>query len=136
MKTSSYIGSLLLALVLFCSVGTTDALAQKGDKAEKVKAMKTAFFTAELDLSSEEAESFWPVYNEYSSKMRVIRKASKDDSSADDTMATKEAKVALEKEYLAKFQKVLPSAKVDKLFAAEKKWKQKLLEEIKKRQER
>ena len=143
MKTSSYISSLLLALILFCSAGSVDAFAQKGpkgskggDRSEKVKAMKRAFFTDELNLSSEEAEAFWPVYNEFSSKLRALRKRSKDAGSAKENMAIKEEKIALEKQYLAKYQEVLPGDKVDKLYAAEKKWKEQLLIEAKKRKER
>jgi len=136
MKTSSYISSLFLALMLFCSVGTADAFAQKGNKdgQNKMQAMKVAFFTAELDLSADEAQTFWPVYNEYTSKMRSLRKAGKESQSAENTVANKEAKVALEKEYLTRFKEVLPGDKVDKLFAAEKKWKQELLDAMKERQ--
>lgn len=133
MKTSSYISSFLFALLLFCSVGTADSFAQKG--ADDYKAKKIAYLTAELDITPSEAESFWPVYNEYSGKLRALRKKGKEANSAEENVANKEAKVALEKEYLSKFKEVLPAAKVDKLFEAEKKWKQKLLEEIKNRNE-
>lgn len=138
MKTSSYIASLFLALILMCSVGTADAFAQSGKKgqSDKLQSMKVAFFTGELDLSTEEAESFWPVYNEYDAKRRALRKAAKNDDSAEATLANKESRVALDKAYLAKFKKVLPAEKVDRLYAAEKKWKEKLLVEMKKRKER
>lgn len=33
---------------------------------EQIMSQKIAFFTKELDLSTAEAEKFWPVYNEYS----------------------------------------------------------------------
>lgn len=36
---------------------------------EKIKAMKTAFITNALDLSSKEAEQFWPIYNEYDKRI-------------------------------------------------------------------
>ena len=43
--------------------------AQKSDKrqkrGEKIKALKIAFITEELNLSTKEAEKFWPVYNKY-----------------------------------------------------------------------
>ncbi|HVK49362.1 MAG TPA: hypothetical protein VM488_15990, partial [Pseudobacter sp.] len=29
----------------------------------KIEALKIAFFTRKLDLSTEEAQKFWPVYN-------------------------------------------------------------------------
>lgn len=36
---------------------------------EKIKAMKTAFITNALDLSSKEAEQFWPIYNDYDKRI-------------------------------------------------------------------
>ena len=36
---------------------------------EKIKAMKTAFITNALDLSSKEAQQFWPIYNEYDKRI-------------------------------------------------------------------
>lgn len=139
MKTSSYISALFFALLVFLSLGSSDAYAQKvqGSKVSKeYEAKKIAFLTAEVGITPDEATSFWPVYNEYSSKRRVLRKKAREAKSAEENMANKEAKLALEKEYLAKFKGVLPENKVDKLFEAEKKWRQKLLEEIKNREER
>lgn len=43
------------------------------DKKEQIKSMKVAFFTTELDLSSQESEKFWPLYNAYDNKQFEIR---------------------------------------------------------------
>ncbi|MFA9190154.1 sensor of ECF-type sigma factor [Flavobacterium sp. FZUC8N2.13] len=43
------------------------------DKKEQIKALKVAFFTAELNLSSQEAEKFWPLYNTYDNKQFQLR---------------------------------------------------------------
>jgi hypothetical protein len=32
---------------------------------DKIKSLKVAYFTKELDLSAEEAEKFWPIYNKH-----------------------------------------------------------------------
>ena len=40
---------------------------------EKMKAHKVAYLTNELNLSSKEAQVFWPVYNEYHDKLRLVR---------------------------------------------------------------
>ncbi|QNR23527.1 hypothetical protein [Croceimicrobium hydrocarbonivorans] len=39
---------------------------------KKVEAYKTKFITDELDLSPEEAQKFWPVYNEYNKKLNEL----------------------------------------------------------------
>ena len=46
-------------------------------KKEEIQAQKVAFISNELDLSKEEAEKFWPIYNEYDAKMREIHRAHK-----------------------------------------------------------
>ena len=38
------------------------------EKREQIKTMKIAFLTTELDLSSTEAEKFWPIYNTFEEK--------------------------------------------------------------------
>jgi len=43
-----------------------------GGDYKKIEAYKTKFITEELDLSTEEAQKFWPVYNEYNKKLQVI----------------------------------------------------------------
>ena len=40
---------------------------------EKVEAHKIAFITNELNLTPEESQKFWPIYNEYSAKERDLR---------------------------------------------------------------
>ena len=37
-------------------------------KKEKMEAMRVGFITQKLDLTSEEAQKFWPVYNEFQKK--------------------------------------------------------------------
>lgn len=56
---------LMLVIGLILSTGL---FAQERGK-ERIKAYRTAYITQELDLSSKEAEKFWPVYNEYDNKI-------------------------------------------------------------------
>lgn len=76
---------LLLFLISF------SALAQDGkidEKREKIKAFKVSFLTTELELTSTEAEKFWPIYNAYDDKqfelkflkMKTYLKKLKDDN--------------------------------------------------------
>ena len=73
-----------LIIVLFSIV----SIAQPNkEKIEQVKALKVAYITKELSLSSTEAEKFWPIYNAYDekqfelrhTKMKTIMKKYKDD---------------------------------------------------------
>jgi len=119
---------------------------------ERIKAYKTAYITQELDLSSKEAEKFWPIYNEYDSqifnlKVREVRKSmmfikeSGGPDAINDEEATrvlnkmlsteKEASVTREKMY-KQLSKVLTPQKLLKLYHAENNFNKRLLKEYRK----
>ena len=59
-----------LLVVLFSMV----SIAQPSkEKIEKVKALKVAYITKELSLTTAEAEKFWPIYNTYDEKQFELR---------------------------------------------------------------
>ena len=63
--------NLLTALFLLLSfVGFTQ---DDSTKKEQIKALKTAFITTELELTSAEAEKFWPIYNTFEEKQFELR---------------------------------------------------------------
>ncbi len=49
--------------------------AQKPDY-EKIKALKVAHITEQLQLSENEAQQFWPIYNKYEAQKETLRKQS------------------------------------------------------------
>ena len=53
-------------------LATGFAVAQGGNT--KVEALRVAFISKRLELSTAEAEKFWPVYNEYTDKMQAIKR--------------------------------------------------------------
>lgn len=63
-----------ITLLLFICLFAANVFGQQGHRGEKVKALKIAFITEQLDLSSEEASQFWPIYNKYEEKINDIRK--------------------------------------------------------------
>jgi len=118
------------------------------DPQEKIQAKKVAFITDKLDLSVEEAQKFWPVYNEHEADMDkihekrkgVMKKINKEAETLSDEELTKlvdqfaeydleEAKI--HKSYYDDVKKVLPIKKVVKLIKAEREFKQTLLKEFK-----
>lgn len=58
-----------LLLILF----TFSGFAQE-QRGERIKAMKTAFITQELELTPSEAEKFWPVYNKFEKDIRALKR--------------------------------------------------------------
>ena len=67
-------------LFLAISICSLSAFAQQGrmqEKLEKVNNLKIAYLTKELELSSSQAEKFWPVYNNYEKELMQTRKSFK-----------------------------------------------------------
>lgn len=114
---------------------------------EKIKALKTAHITTELNLSSSEAEKFWPIYNTSQKKTHQLRKQLRgihkklDDRF--DSISEKEAdhilntttglqnKMHLEKNALTEQLKhILPAKKIIQLQKAEDQFNRKLLKKF------
>ena len=64
----------ILPIVLFLASFSFYAQNEKiNEKREKIKAYKVSFLTTELELTSNEAEKFWPIYNAYDDKQFELR---------------------------------------------------------------
>lgn len=134
--------------IALCLALALPALAQKPqpDNWEKrIQSEKIAFLTAELDLSPEEAQAFWPVYNQYwkdcgdahknTGKCLMILSNRKGETLteaqmtqyADDYVKSLGAEQALLQKYYPEFKKVLPIEKVCKLFCAEEHFRMKMI---------
>lgn len=135
------ITAIAVAVIMACTCFT--ALAHKKcDKGwkEKMQSEKIAFLTMELDITPEEAQSFWPVYNRvekdkdaafekviqtYKALNSAIEAGNSSDISkcldeylqAQEKMREEEGKAAEE------YRKVLPVEKVARLYVAEEKFR-------------
>ncbi|PKB15389.1 sensor of ECF-type sigma factor [Flavobacterium sp. 5] len=120
------------------------------EKKEQIRAMKVAFLTSELDLTSSEAEKFWPLYNTFDDKQFELRhqkmkgyfkrmqgdnidKLSEKDASAllDQIEDNEEDLFNLRKKFIANLKEILPSVKIIKLKKAEEDFSRKLLQQYK-----
>lgn len=129
--------------------------AQSNDKSrenrwEKFRAEKVAFLTTKLDLSPEEAQKFWPVYNQLEKERmaahnhrenledkvrdtkdnmseREIIKLTRDYASS----MQKEAKMMVD--YNEKFLEILPPGKVLELYKAENEFRFQMIKKFRDR---
>ena len=63
-----------------------------------MKAHKIAYITQKLNLTSEEAQVFWPVHNELENKLHELREANRPDKKKDpEAMTDAEVEVAINK---------------------------------------
>ncbi len=137
----------LLALLLLLSVAGT-AQAQPGGKRQerlgRLENAKIAYLTDKLSLTQEQAQRFWPVYNEFSDKRRDLNRRQRllrtenpesltDQQLRDNLtqmLAIRQSELNLEKEYLEKFQKVISLRQVAQLFIAEREFTKVLLQRL------
>jgi hypothetical protein len=116
-------------------------------KKERIEAQHIAFITQRLNLTPAEAKVFWPVYDEFDAKRKVIRKSLLGVDGPNrpdiDNLTEKEAEQLLDnqlveaqklldlrKEYHNKFKSVLPAVKVLKLYDAERDFQKMLLDRL------
>lgn len=137
---------LITAIALLISALT---FAQGGKFRDQIKASKVAFITNELNLTTTEAEKFWPLFNTFDDKQREIKKEKikgymnrLDDS--EDKLTEKEAAAALaqmekteeelhqlRKKFIADLKAILPATKILKLKKADEDFNRKLLKQYK-----
>ena len=129
---------LLYSLLLFiCSKNfAQDNNAVTNDGADKVRiaqtidALKTAYITKELNLTPEEAQKFWPVYNGFTTEIKKAKLEFKQDD-----IAFGEKKLALMKKYKDDFKKLLSNDdRVKRCFRAEPEFHKILRNEWQRRQ--
>ncbi len=126
-------------LAVFALALSWPAIAQEEEiriSAENVQAERKAFVEKRLQLTEAESKAFWPVYDEYRREMdkvddkrlALIRKFAAEYQSLTDEKALemlndyfgfREAKVTLQKSFVARFDAVLPAKKVTRYYQIE-----------------
>lgn len=138
---------ILIALCL-----TSNTYAQRGEgrsdeKSDQIEAAKVAFITQELDLTVEEAQRFWPIYNEHTSVMEALKPnrptknldVLSDQEAADmldQILEDENKRHRLKEEYILNLQNVLPPRKLLKLYHLDKEFKRKMLRKFKSKHEK
>ena len=119
------------------------------EKREKVKALKVAYITEQLELTTDEAQKFWPIYNAFDEnqselrheKMRAIldrfkpgnvEKLSEKDASNSLAQMEKieEDLFNLKKKFIKDLQGVISAKKIIKLKKAEEDFNRELLKQM------
>ena len=128
------------------------AQAQTGDRREQIQAFMVAYYTRKLDLSVEEAKSFWPVHNAYTEEMEAARTSTRRkqqemkngmlsmsdeqlEKLTDEFIALKEKEFAVTKKYHEEFKQILPIRKVILMYKVEQEFKRELLKFMQERRQ-
>ncbi len=110
-------------LILFVLVGAlTQVKAQ-----DRIQALKIAFITKRLQLTPDEAQRFWPIYNQYDKEMQQA------EMQGGDAIPKEEALLNIRKKYLPSFQRVIGPEKTNTLFNAETEFRNILIRRLQNR---
>jgi hypothetical protein len=134
---------ILFLLICLTSVVGLFAQPNKNVRAkERIAAQRVGFITQRLDLTPEESQQFWPIYNQYTEKLQEVRKAPKlekplDEMSDAETeklimsqMDRETKELELRKEYYQKFKTIISVKKIAKLYKAERDFRAELLKQL------
>ncbi len=140
-----YLSLLSILFFLSLSVVAQPGKGQRGDRYQQIESQRIAFITTELSLTPEEAQEFWPVYNEYNTRRNQMMIRHRNDRKeernlenlseqelieiADADIGNMEEMIALRRQYHEKFKEILPVKKVIQLYNAERDFNRKLYRE-------
>ena len=125
---------LLLAPAAHAQDGLGGGGGRKGQRLGQLENAKIAFITNRVSLTQDQAQKFWPLYNEFSTRRRELNRSGRllrrditegmSDQQLRDNFTqafnTRQQELNLEKEYFDKFQKVIALRQVAQLFQAER----------------
>jgi Spy/CpxP family protein refolding chaperone len=150
MKPTIKLPTFLLLLMAWPTFALAQPERNTAEIKEKVDAYRIAFLTDKLELTTTEAEKFWPVYHAYRKEMdqvlgdqmdemRALRARKNEaqnlsdaeiESKIQETFSREEKVLKIKRNYHEKFKKVLPVKKVGQLYLAEVEFKKALLRKM------
>lgn len=105
----------LIILILLFFINVIQAQSPSARPAT-VQALKIAFLTKDLNLTADEAQKFWPVYNSYIEDLKKLKKDSKEE-----VLVFEERSLVIKKKYNQDFKKILLSdERANKVFLADR----------------
>ena len=148
----SVISTLCRLLTLAALLSASAALAQDGpgggqrggQRLAQLENAKIAFITTRVSLTQEQAQRFWPLYNEFSGRRRELNRNGRllrrslteglTDAQIRDNItqsfALRQQELTLEKEYFEKFQRVISLRQVAQLLTAERDFTKEVIKRV------
>ena len=120
----------------------------QGPRVEKVRALKAAYITEKLNLTSAQSERFWPVYHRYeeelmSTRQKYIKQNRKDAKTEEEAkrmiegnLDFQEAAVDIRRKYKTEFLKIISAQQLADLYTSEREFRQMLMQKLKEKRGR
>ena len=135
--------ALVLVLTQVLMFENSNAQTKKPNSRE-IETIKIGFITRRLELTPEESQKFWPVYNQYQKDLSSlnqqkrqarIQNANDPDQLVDDDFSFDTKILEMRKNYRLKFNQVISNEKVKSLYIAERDFREELIKQLRKRRE-
>jgi Spy/CpxP family protein refolding chaperone len=116
---------LAIIFVSFIQIKAQETTPEPEKKHQDIEALKVAFISRELDLTPEEAQKFWPIFNQYTKEVNTAITNKKEVLERDEEVLN------IRKRYKEQFTKVIGQKRMNKMYGAEGKFRQVLINVIK-----
>ncbi|MDV7138512.1 hypothetical protein R3X28_06480 [Maribacter sp. TH_r10] len=135
-----------IAIVMLMLFTTTFIFGQRKPDKSKIRTLKVAYLTEQLEFTPTEAEAFWPIYNTYQDKMDAFRNKERNliygktndmetlsdqevNSLLEDLIILEDEKNKVNKQFLKDIRKVISAKKTFLLLKSENGFKRHLLKQ-------
>lgn len=140
-------------ILLASSIKVSAQPGNRGDWKERMQSEKIAFLTMEIGLTPDEAQKFWPIYNQVSEELdkamhETFASYMELEKALNENKADKEISKCLERymdalekqneirnDSVEKYRKILTDKKVAKIFVAEEKFRRQHIRRLHSRQD-
>jgi Spy/CpxP family protein refolding chaperone len=145
MRLDTSIKRVVLAGALILMIALQANAQRGGQDMQQIQDAKVSMISNRLNLTPDQSEKFWPVYNDYSEKRRELRRAQRKiinekrsggltDKAALESLKEvqelKQKEVDLEKQYQEKFLTIISPLQLTELQSAEKSFNDMLLQRL------
>lgn len=113
---------------------------------DRIRAAEIAYLAQKLDLTPDEAQKFWPVYNQYTKEVELLiaehrnrtpdRATLREGKGPDQELKYEQRMLDIKSRYDREFQRVLPATKAGSVFRSEREFRVQLIRQLKERQSR
>ncbi|HRP54693.1 hypothetical protein [Agriterribacter sp.] len=121
---------LLFGFVTFAALlANGQEVADSGNGREKIKMLEIGYLTRQLQLSSNEAEKFWPLFNKYRKEIRAVVR----NKNISDNLERQQKALDIRKKYRKDFSSILDEERGGRVYEAEDRFKTMVRKEMQQR---
>lgn len=118
---------LLFSIIILVSLHC----AAQGQQGNRIEAYKIAFITNRLNLSTTEAQKFWPIYNRYTNEIKQVKLQNPDLGEIE----MEEKVLNIRKKYKTEFTQAISEEKTNQFFKLDKEFNTIIRKELQERRQ-